>query len=218
MDKKIAIFFDAENISSKFVDEIFDELAKIGEVIIKKAYHDWSNPRSKSWCERLEEFAIEPIQVFPNLAGKNAVDIKLTVDVTNITYSKNIDTIVLVSSDSDFTVLVSDIKSKGIEIIGFGEIKTPMVFRKAFSTFYELPQKKVNTIINILKDAIKNTKTDNEYSNLSQVSKYLKNKNSSYNPQNFGILKWSDIIKKYSEIFKIKYSEDKSTLYVKLVK
>lgn len=217
MDKNIAIFFDAENVSAKFVDEIFNELAKIGEVIIKKAYHNWSNPQSKSWLEKLQEFAIEPIQIFPNLSGKNAVDIKLTVDVTNITYTKNIDTIVLISSDSDFTVLINDIKSKGIETIGFGEQKTPMIFRKAFSIFYELPQKK-ETPIKLLKEAIKNTRKEDDYSNLCDITKYLKNKNSSFNPQNFGASKWSDIIKEYSQIFKIKYSNDRSILYVKLVK
>ena len=35
INKKIAIFFDCENISSKYVNEIFDELAKIGEITIK---------------------------------------------------------------------------------------------------------------------------------------------------------------------------------------
>lgn len=48
IDKKIGLFFDAENISAKFVDEIFDELAKVGEVIIKKAYHNWSHSQSQS--------------------------------------------------------------------------------------------------------------------------------------------------------------------------
>lgn len=216
MDKKIALFFDAENISAKFVDKIFNDLANIGEVIIKKAYHNWGNTQSQSWVKILQEFSIEPIQVFPNISGKNAIDIKLTVDVMNITQSSNIDTIVLVSSDSDFTVLVTDIKSKGIEAIGFGEEKTHNSFRKAFSTFYEL-SKKNKTAIDILKEAIQNTMKDTEYANVSDITRYLKNKNSSFIPQNYGVSKWSDIIKKHTNIFRISYNENKNILYVKLL-
>lgn len=54
-------------ISAKFVDEIFDELVKVGEVIIKD-YHNWN--QSQSWSEKLQEFAIESIQSFPNNSDK----------------------------------------------------------------------------------------------------------------------------------------------------
>ena len=37
-DKKIAIFFDCENISANHVPSIFDELANYGEVIIKQSF------------------------------------------------------------------------------------------------------------------------------------------------------------------------------------
>ncbi len=216
MEKKIGLFFDAENISAKFVDEIFDELAKVGEVILKKAYHNWSHSQSQSWQEKLQEFAIDPIQIFPNLSGKNAVDIKLTVDVINLTYTSKIDTIVLVSSDSDFTVLATDIKSKGIEVLGFGEVKTPDSFRKAFSSFYELSRKK-KTPIDILRDAIENTRKDDYYANLSDVTRYLKNKDASYNAQNYGASKWSDIVKNYNQYFKVEYRSNKSVLFVQLL-
>ena len=143
-DNKIAVFFDCENISSRYVDEIIDELAKVGEVIIKKAYHNWRENSSVNWDDKLKEFAIDAIQVFPNIAGKNAADSKLIIDVMNIIYQSRINTVCIVSSDSDFTVLASEIKSKGISSIGFGEKKTPESLRKAYTTFYELPVKKKN--------------------------------------------------------------------------
>ncbi len=217
MENKIGLFFDAENISAKFVDEIFDELAKVGKVIIRKAYHNWSCPRSQSWSTKLQEFAIEPIQVFSNISGKNSVDIKLTVDVTNLTHTNHVDIIVLASSDSDFTVLATDIKSKGIEVIGFGEDKTPACLRKAFSSFYELPKKKKKAI-NILKDAIQNTQKENGYANLSDVTRYLKNKDASCNAQNYGASKWSDIIKEHDSHFEMKHGNNKSALFVRVIK
>ena len=215
MENKIGLFFDAENISAKFVDEIFDELAKAGKVIIKKAYHNWSCSQSKSWSLKLQEFAIELIQVFSNITGKNSVDIKLTVDVTNLTHTNHVDIIVLASSDSDFTVLATDIKSKGIEVIGFGENKTPTCFRKAFSSFYELPKKKKDAIT-VLKDAIRNTQKENGYANVSDITRYLKNKDASYNAQNYGASKWSDIIKEHAGCFEMKYGNNKRALFVRV--
>lgn len=215
IDKKIAIFFDCENITSKYVDEIFDELAKIGEITISKAYHNWNNPQSINWSEKLKQFAIEPIQVFPNISGKNSIDMKLAIDVTNTTYSTKVDIIVLVSSDSDFTTLAMDIKSKGIESIGFGEEKTPMSLRKAFKTFFELPNKKKRKI-KLLKDAILNNLDSSGFANISQITNYLRNKDSSINPENYGEEKWSDVFRKESNYFILDYKNNRSTLLVKI--
>ena len=216
INKKIAIFFDCENISSKYVDEIFDELAKIGEITINKAYHNWSNNQSNGWSEKLSQYAIDPIQVFPNISGKNSIDMKLAIDVTNTTHLNNVDIIVLVSSDSDFSALAIDIRAKGIESIGFGEEKTPVSLRRAFNTFFELPQinKKKNPI-ELLKEAINNTKGDNGFAYVSQVTKYLINKDSSLNAKNYGVQRWSDMLKEESNHFIIIYKDDKRTLLVK---
>lgn len=217
INKKIAVFFDCENISSKYVNEIFNELAKIGEVSINKAYHDWSNNQSEAWNRVLMEFAIEPIQVFSNITGKNSADMKMAIDVTNTTHLANIDVIVLVSSDSDFTTLAIDIKTKGIESIGFGEEKTPNSLRKAFTTFFELPRiKQKKKPIKLLKEAINNTNGDDGFANVALVSQYLKNKNSSLNAQNYGLERWSDIFKEEKEHFVISYRNDKSALFVKI--
>ena len=53
-NKKIAVFFDCENISSKYVDEIFAELVNHAEVIIKQAYKDFSTTQYKS---RIKNFS-----------------------------------------------------------------------------------------------------------------------------------------------------------------
>jgi len=217
INKKIAVFFDCENISSKYANEIFNELEKIGEITINKAYHDWRSNQSTNWDEKLKEFAIEPVQIFPNISGKNSVDLKIAIDVTNTTHQSNIDIIVLVSSDSDFTTLAMDIKTKGIESIGFGEEKTPLSLRKAFSTFFELPRiKQKKKLIKLLKEAIINTKGDNGFANVSLIAQYLKKKSPSLNAQNYGLERWSDIFKDETNHFVINYKNDKSTLWVKV--
>jgi uncharacterized protein (TIGR00288 family) len=217
-NKKIAIFFDCENISAKYTDEIFNELAKIGEITIKKAYHNWSTTQTNSWQDKIQEFAIEPIQVFPSISGKNSIDIKLTIDVVNTTIQPNIDVIVLVSSDSDFTTLAMDIKSKGFNCIGFGEEKTPLTLRKAFTEFFELPRNIIQKekAIEFLKEAIIQTKDYDDFSNIAMISQYLINKDSSLTAKNFGIDRWSDFIKEETNYFIYEYRTNKSKLMVKI--
>ena len=142
-EKKIAVFFDCENISANHVPSIFDELANYGEVIIKQSFKDWCSSNNKSWNQELhEEFAIEPIQVFKSKSAKNSSDLRIQRAVMEIMNKKNIDIIVLVSSDSDFRDLAMSIRADNFEAIGFGESKTPKSLKHAYSIFIELPIKK----------------------------------------------------------------------------
>ena len=88
-EKKIAVFFDCENISANHVPSIFDELANYGEVIIKQSFKDWCSSNNKSWNQELhEEFAIEPIQVFKSKSAKNSSDLRIQRAVMEIMNKK----------------------------------------------------------------------------------------------------------------------------------
>lgn len=223
-DRKIAVFFDCENISAKYTKEIFNDLANYGEVIIRKAYDNWSEKRSKSWSGKLQEFAIDPIQIFSNIANKNASDIKIVIDVMNIMNSSKVDIVVLVSSDSDFTDLAKDIKSKGFEVMGYGETKTHNSLRNAYSSFVELPindisiSKNEESVLAILKSAINSTKGDNDYTLISQVGSYLKNKEASLIAKNYGGNTWGDIFKKFPIIFEVSHLDNRKSKAIVKVK
>ena len=223
-DKKIAVFFDCENISSKYLDEIFFELAKSGEVMIRQAYKDWSSNQSKSWSEKIPMFAIKPIHSNSNVSSKNVSDFQIVIDVMNTMHYSNINTIVLVSSDSDFTSLAIEIKSKGFEVIGFGEKKTPDSLINAYSTFFELPITKVDAlkdededetdIISILKDAIISTRGDEDFAYLSQIGTFLKNKNASLHPTNYGASTWSKILRRHKDIFYVSHKDHRGKIII----
>lgn len=214
----IALFFDCENISVDYIDDIYNELANYGKVIMSKAYANWNNNHNKRWKEKLQEYAIEQVQ--PNTSDKNSSDIKITIDVMKTICDKRIDTICLISSDSDFTSLAMEVKANALESIGMGEIKSPNSLRKAFSTFIELPLKKepLNKdakLVQILQDAIENKKDEKGFALVSQIGTYLKNKDASFLAKNYGFQTWGDAFKKYNSDFKISYSgERKSTMIV----
>ncbi|WP_414650147.1 NYN domain-containing protein [Devosia sp.] len=72
----------------------------------------------------------------PSVApGKNATDIALTIDVTEMLISRRLQTFVLIASDTDFTPLAVRIREEGKDVIWFGSRSTPDSFRRRAPRF-----------------------------------------------------------------------------------
>lgn len=134
-EKQLAVLIDAENISSKYVKAILDEISKYGTPTYKRIYGDWSSPQLTSWKNTLLEYSIIPVQQYQYTSGKNATDSALIIDAMDILYSGNVEGFCLVSSDSDFTRLAARIRESGRLVIGFGEKKTPPAFISSCNKF-----------------------------------------------------------------------------------
>ena len=126
-DKRFAILIDTDNISSKYISAIMDEMTKHGIVTYRRAYGDWTSTQAKGWKNKLMENSITPMQQFSNTVGKNATDSTLIIDAMDILY--------IVSSDGDFTRLAIRLRESGMSVVGMGEEKTPRSFRTACSQF-----------------------------------------------------------------------------------
>ena len=215
----IALFIDADNAPAQKIDFIMSELAKHGVVNIRKAYGNWKNPHIKSWENILNEYSIQPMQQFDLTKGKNATDIALVIDAMDILYTKNIDIIGLVSSDCDFTPLVTRARADGKFVIGFGEKKASEAFVNSCSLFLYLDQeqnsievdadKKISPnlkgdtkLINLLRQSIKANEGDDGWANLSPIGKHISN-HASFDQRNYGFSKLSDLFKSI-DLFQIK--------------
>ena len=73
-EKRYALLIDSDNISSKYVKNIIDELTKYGIVTIKRIYGDWTRTEANAWKEILLMHSIQPMQQFAYTKGKNATD------------------------------------------------------------------------------------------------------------------------------------------------
>ena len=135
MEERFALLIDADNVSAKYIKPILDELSKYGNVTYKRIYGDWTRPNSAGWKEELLQNSITPIQQFSYTYGKNATDSAMIIDAMDILYTQEVDGFCIVSSDSDFTRLVSRLRESGKIVIGMGENKTPEPFRKACDKF-----------------------------------------------------------------------------------
>ena len=140
MDKpaQIALLIDADNATASRIDVILDELSKLGETNVRRAYGNWTKTGLKSWQEVLHENAIRPVQQFDPSKGKNASDIALAVDAVEILHTQRPDAFALVSSDADFTPLVMHLREHGAHVYGFGDAKTPQPFQSACTRFLVL--------------------------------------------------------------------------------
>ena len=134
-EKRIAVLIDADNISPKWAEAIFTEIASFGEATVRRIYGDFTNPQLKSWTEKFAPLALIPHLQVANTVGKNSSDIALVIDGMDLMHSGRVDAFCLVSSDSDFTRLASRIREQGFPVYGIGQRKTPEAFRMACKRF-----------------------------------------------------------------------------------
>lgn len=133
--KHLAVLIDADNAPAAIVEGLFEEIAKYGVASVKRIYGDWTLPNLGGWKKVLLDHSIQPIQQFAYTKGKNATDSSLIIDAMDLLYTRRFDGFCLVSSDSDFTRLAARLREAGLEVIGFGEQKTPQPFVKACDKF-----------------------------------------------------------------------------------
>jgi len=132
-NRTIALLIDSENISQKYFTILMDELNKFGDVTYRRIYGDFT--KANGWRDMLLQFAIEPMQQYSSVAGKNSSDAAMIIDAMDILYKGNVDCICLATSDSDFTKLATRFRNEGYVVIGAGEEKTPSSFRVACHRF-----------------------------------------------------------------------------------
>ncbi len=128
-EHQIAVFVDLDNIAigvkeakiAKLdISKILDRLVEKGKITVKKAYADWTAwPQYK---RPFHECAVELIDIPRRaMSGKNSADIKMVVDALELSYTKaHVDTFALISGDSDFSPLVSQLRANNKKIIGIG--------------------------------------------------------------------------------------------------
>ena len=134
-DRTIALLIDSDNVSSDYFSILLDELSQYGKVTYRRLYGDFTNPRANGWKNALLEYSIEQIQQVAFTTGKNATDSKMIIDAMDILYQGKVDCFCLATSDSDFTNLAMRFRNDNIAVIGAGEQKTPLSFRRACDIF-----------------------------------------------------------------------------------
>src|SRR6187431_2950501 len=106
-DLRLAILIDADDVPSRLINGILEEIAKYGVPTFKRIYGDWTKPHVAGWKAVLLDHAITGVQQDSYPPGKNSSDSALIIDAMDILYTGRVDGFCVVSSDSDFTKLAT---------------------------------------------------------------------------------------------------------------
>lgn len=205
----IALLIDADNAPSAKIAFIIAELAKYGVVNIRRAYGNWRSEELKGWADVLHEYAIQPVQQFDLVNGKNATDMAMLIDAMDLLYTKSVGTFCLVSSDCDFTPLIQRLRADGKRVIGFGGQKTPDPFVKSCSQFLYLDEDQKEEaarkqkadpkqlkgdaqLMKRLRSAVETAADEDGWASLGEVGQHLSNQGP-FDARNFGFEKKSQL-------------------------
>ncbi|MDF1853526.1 MAG: NYN domain-containing protein [Verrucomicrobiales bacterium] len=211
-DDSIALLIDADNAPSSKIDFIVTELATHGVVNIRRAYGNWTKRGLSGWQKILHEHAIEPVQLFDLVKGKNGTDMRLLIDAMDMLYTKDVQTFAIVSSDCDFTPLCTRIRAEGKQVVGFGGQNTPAPFINACTRFLYLDdeteseeEKRVRKssgnqlkgnakLMNTLRGAIDAAADEDGWASLGPVGAYISNQGP-FDHRTYGYSKLSDLFR-----------------------
>jgi len=138
--KNIALLIDADNITPTAIDPVLTVMAELGQVNIRRAYGNFAKQGLAKWDTITNRYGIRPQQQFDVSKGKNATDMAMTIDAIDLLYQGKVDGFGIMSSDSDFTPLVTRLRQDGIVVYGFGSAKTPQAFKSVCTRFIDVDQ------------------------------------------------------------------------------
>ncbi len=214
-DNKLAVLIDGDNVPSKYIKEMMEEITKYGTPTIKRIYGDWTKPHLAKWKNVLLETAINPIQQYSYTTGKNATDSAMIIDAMDILYSGSVDGFCLVSSDSDFTKLATRLREAGMQVFGIGEKKTPDPFIVACDKFIYLEilhqdqepdgsksktsksnvDKITPKVIRLLKQTVDDAADEDGWAFMGDVGSLILKKQPNFDSRNFGFDKLTPLFK-----------------------
>lgn len=225
----IALLIDADNASHAGIDPVLTVLAELGQVNIRRAYGNWAKPALSNWNKITHRYGLQPMQQFDLTKGKNATDMAMTIDAIDLLNAGKVDGFGIMSSDSDFTPLVTRLRQDGLIVYGFGSSKAPEAFRTACTRYIDVDQlirtasqedgKQPETaieeeLIELLGAAWKAANRDDDgFARLQEVGQIAGNR-SSFDVRNHGFKRLSDLVRAASENFKLERRDD-GQLYVK---
>ena len=226
-DIKLAVLIDGDNIPSKYIKEMMEEITKYGTPTVKRIYGDWTKPHLSKWKNILLENAITPIQQYGYTTGKNATDSAMIIDAMDILYSEKVDGFCLVSSDSDFTKLATRLREAGLVVYGIGEKKTPNPFIVACDKFIYLEilasdeddnqdgkpvvkkasiDKVTPKVIRFLRNSVEDAADDDGWAFMGDVGSLILKKQPNFDSRNFGFDKLTPFFKSLPQ-FEIEQKE-----------
>ncbi len=244
--RSIALLIDGDNAQSTTIKKIITEISQYGVITIRRIYGDWTEANMQSWKNVLHAYAIQPIQQFRIVNGKNTTDSAMIIDAMDILHAKNISGFCIVSSDSDFTRLATRIRENRLFVIGVGRKTTPIPFKNACSHFIttetlmttavahvpppvaksptppaKQPAKTLNAdqqvaLLKLFKQAFTKINAPDGWVAVGMLGSQLRQCDASFTSKKYGSSTLSKLVKSYPEWFQTRGSSSSLTIRIKI--
>ena len=171
------VLVDCDNISSKKIDLVFNEIKSCGgHAVIRLLFGDFNSGSLKPWDKKAKEWSFDKVKTPLIITGKSSVDATLIKKGLEIVHQ--VDGFAIVSSDSDFMPLALNLQKSGKHVIGFGMKKTLLKYRNACDHFVYLDSAACDsspdsTAYAKLQSIVKNLKSENGWTDISSVGQQL---------------------------------------------
>jgi uncharacterized protein (TIGR00288 family) len=216
--KKIALLIDYDNFNKEFYFPIlFDELSEMGDIIVKYAFY--SNLNDGTIKAKFIKYGIEPMSQIAYSSGKNAVDIRITIEAMELINRDYIDCICLATNDSDFTPLIKTLQKHNRFVIGAGDNKASESFKDACNSFISVekissgkslstaPAKSTDSLVETVNEIIETIKDEDDFADFASVMQKVYLKMKDFNPKNYGATNQKPILffqKKLKDFYEFK--------------
>ncbi len=140
--QKAAMLIDAENIPVSYVEQIFSYAETYGSLAVREIYGDALS--LSNWEEAILRYLIHPNLSVRILKGKNSSDIALTIGAMDLLSRKDIDTVIIISSDCDFSFLAVRLRNAGLRVVGMGLKSANDFWRAACTEFIGMTDPREN--------------------------------------------------------------------------
>ncbi len=146
--KNVFAFIDAENVPSKYWEQIEYRMSCLVDNWSGKVYALQKDHATMSWHEVAKaNDCLKEIRLSGGPA-KNKVDKKIIRDIRRLIGNcvPAETCVIIVSSDSDYRVVVAELKEAGVRVIGIGEVRANENYKQSFNRFFELDRFEVGDI------------------------------------------------------------------------
>lgn len=133
---RVAVLIDGENLSSAHADTILGKSALLGEATVRRVY---GKP------EHIAPWENYGFRLVPAGMTKNAADIALCVDAMTLALREEFSTLVIASSDRDFSPLATQLRELGFLVVGIGCQTARPALRLSYSEFIEIAGRQKTT-------------------------------------------------------------------------
>lgn len=231
MDKKFAVFIDGDNISPQYLETIFAEISKDGDILVKRIYGDWTTTNMTSWKDKVFE---TPVRIFQQFRfGPNATDNSIIMDAIELSNQSNeINSVCIVSTDADYYSLALRLRENGKFVLGIGKENSKPIWQNSCNQFVflenlkkvEVPKPVVQTPVSnesslpdlkkILDFAFDNSRSDDDgWVSFSDLGKAIRSRHPGFDPRSYNHRNFLSIVNAFAKEIEVRSDDHQPPNY-----